>query len=374
MIYLDYAATTPMTEGALAAYSEVAKKLAGNPSSLHDMGGQAATAIMWARRVIANKLRVHEDGIIFTGSGTEGNLLAILSLAKGAHRGKHIISCMAEHTSVHAALNTLERESFDITKLPLKKEGIIDLASLEAAIRPDTTLITIQHVNSEIGSIQPVKAIAQLAKRFGILVHVDCVQSFCKLDVAEFSGQVDAITVSAHKLGGPKGCGAIYINPHVRTTPVFPGVTHEKGLRGGTLDTPSIVAMAVAVEEFQYYIDEQWQLRQDLIAALDQKRFQVIEASKENQLPNICGICMRGIEGQYVMLKLNEEGIAISTGSACDINSASGTKAILALGKTLTEARQFFRISFGSKTKREEIVKVHEALNKINVGTAKYFE
>lgn len=173
-------------------------------------------------------------------------------------------------------------------------------------------------------------------------------------------------------MGGPKGCGAVYINPHVRATPVFPGVTHEKGLRGGTLDTPSIVAMAVAVEEFEYDIDYQSQLRQDLIASLDKKLFQVIEASSENQLPNICGICMRGVEGQYVMLKLNEKGIAISTGSACDMNSASGTKAILAMGKSLTEARQFFRISFGSKTKREEIAEVNEALNNINVTTGAF--
>ena len=365
MIYLDYAATTPMTEGAIEAYSEAARKLSGNPSSLHDMGGRATAAVRWARKVIANKLGVHEDGMIFTGSGTEGNILAILSIAREAHRGKHIISCLAEHTSVHAALNTLEREGFEITKLPLTKEGIIDLDSLEKAIRPDTTLITIQHVNSEIGSIQPVKAIAELAKNFGILIHVDCVQSFCKLDVTGLSGQVDAITISAHKVGGPKGCGAVYINPRVRATPVFPGVTHEKGLRGGTLDTPSIVAMAVAVEEFVYNIGYQWQLRQDLIESLDKRLFQVIEAPFENQLPNICGICMGGVEGQYVMLKLNGEGICISTGSACDINSASGTKAILAMGKSLTEARQFFRISFGSETKREEIAKVNEALHNI---------
>lgn len=367
MIYLDYAATTPMTEGAIRAYSEVAREFAGNPSSLHDMGGKAAAAVMWARKVIADKLGVHQDGIIFTGSGTEGNLLAILSLARGAHRGKHIISCMAEHTSVHAALNTLEGEGFEITRLPLTPEGILDVASLEMAIRPDTTLISIQHVNSEIGTIQPIKGIAEVAKKFGIRTHVDCVQSFCKLDLTDFSGEVDGITVSAHKIGGPKGCGAIYLNPRVRATPVFPGVTHEKGLRGGTLDSPSIVAMAVAVEEFKYDIDAQWQLRQDLIKGLDKELFQVIEASSENQLPNICGICLSGFEGQYVMLKLNEEGIYISTGSACDINSASGTKAILAMGKSLTEARQFFRISFGSNTTRDEIEKVNEVLHKITV-------
>ncbi|WP_332649906.1 cysteine desulfurase family protein [Lysinibacillus sp. 54212] len=365
MIYLDYAATTPMTARAIAAYSEAAQELAGNPSSLHDMGGRAAAAVTWARKVIAEELGVHEDGIIFTGSGTEGNLLGILSLAKGARGGKHIISCMAEHTSVHAALNTLEGEGYKVTRLPLTQEGIIDLASLEMAIRSDTTLISIQHANSEIGTVQPVKEIARIAKRFGVRIHVDCVQSFCKLDITDFSGEVDGITVSAHKVGGPKGCGAVYLNPRVRATPVFPGVTHEKGLRGGTLDTPSIVAMAVGVEEFKYNIDYQRQLRHDLLEGLDSSLFQVIEAPAENQLPNICGICMKGIEGQYVMLKLNEDGIYISTGSACDINSASGTKAILAMGKSLTEARQFFRISFGSETTHEEIATVNKALHRI---------
>ena len=365
MTYLDYAASSPMNDKAITAYSEVARKMYGNPSSLHDAGGQAASVISWSRKVIANKLGVNPDGVIFTGSGTEGNILAILSLARSEKRGRHIITSMAEHTSVHAAMNTLEREGFEVTRLPLAENGVIDLNQLEAAIRPDTTLISIQHVNSEIGTIQPVLEITKLAKSYGISYHVDCVQSFCKLDIATFGKDVDAITISAHKIGGPKGCGAIYLNPFVRATPVFPGVTHERGLRGGTLDTPSIVAMAVAVEDYQYDLDYQWALRKKLIESLNHEMFQIIEGTFTQQLPNICGICMKGVEGQYVMLKLNEQDIYISTGSACDINSASGTKAILAMGRTVQEARQFFRLSFGVQTTMNDIVKSARALSHI---------
>ena len=365
MTYLDYAASSPMNDRALVAYREVASKMYGNPASLHDVGGQAASAIAWARNVIATRLGVNPDGVIFTGSGTEGNILAILSLARSEKRGRHIITSMAEHTSVHAAMNTLEREGFDVTRLPLTKHGVVDLKLLEAAIRPDTTLISIQHVNSEIGTIQPVLEIAKLAKAYGISYHVDCVQSFCKLNVAAFGNEVDALTISAHKIGGPKGCGAIYLNPFVRVTPVFPGVTHERGLRGGTLDTPSIVAMAVAVEDYRYDLSFQWQLRQQLIKSLHPETFQVIEGPFSHQLPNICGICMKGVEGQYIMLKLNEQHIYISTGSACDINSASGTKAILAMGKSIQEARQFFRISFGAQTTMQDIAKCARALSDV---------
>ena len=363
MTYLDYAASSPMNERAVVAYSEVASKMYGNPSSLHDVGGQAASAIAWARKVIADKLGVNPDGVIFTGSGTEGNILAILSLARSEKHGRHIITSMAEHTSVHAAMNALEREGFEVTRLSFTESGVIDLEELKAAIRPDTTLISIQHVNSEIGTIQPVLEIAKLAKLHGVSYHVDCVQSFCKLNIATFGKEVDAITISAHKIGGPKGCGAIYLNPFVRATPVFPGVTHERGLRGGTLDTPSIVAMAVAVEDYQYNFNYQWALREKLIKSLHHEKFQVIEGVFTQQLPNICGICMKGIEGQYVMLKLNEKDIYISTGSACDINSASGTKAILAMGKSVQEARQFFRMSFGVQTTINDIVKSARALS-----------
>ncbi|GLC90591.1 cysteine desulfurase family protein [Lysinibacillus piscis] len=360
MIYLDYAATSPMTAKAIEAYSEVAKRYYGNSASLHDLGGQAHHFVEQARAIIANALQVKSDGVIFTGSGTEGNILAILSLAMVAKKGKHIISSQAEHTSVHAALNTLEKMGYRITKLPLKSNGCISVEQLREAIEEETSVISIQHVNSEIGSIQPIADIAHMAKQANILLHVDCVQSFCKVPLQV---QVDALTVSAHKIGGPKGCGAIYINPTLRVPALTPGVTHERGLRGGTLDTPAIVAFATAVEEYKYEQHHYEKLRQFFKQHLP-KNCCLIES--EEQLPTICGIVMRKVEGQYVLLKLNEAGICISTGSACDIHSDSGTKAILSMGYSVTEARQFFRISFGPSTTIEQLETVQQQLSMID--------
>lgn len=364
MIYLDYAATSPMTEAAIDAYSQIAKEVYGNTSSLHDAGGKAHFLLEEARAIIANKMGVNRDGIIFTGSGTEGNIIAILSLAR-AGKGRHVITSAAEHTSVHAAMNTLEREGFEVTKLSLTSDGVINLDELKGAIREDTVLISIQHVNSEIGSIQPVEEIANIASEHGIPYHVDCVQSFCKLDITQFSQKVDSITVSAHKIGGPKGCGAIYLNPRRRIVHVFPGVTHEKGIRGGTVDTPAIIAMATAVEQYKYHLEKHWQLRKRLKEFISDSPIEWIESQEEKQFPSICGLCIPGLEGQYVMLSLNEENICISTGSACDINSASGTKAILAMGHTLSKARQFFRVSFGEGTTEQHIELLGTQLNRL---------
>ncbi|MGD2199990.1 cysteine desulfurase family protein [Lysinibacillus fusiformis] len=346
---MDYAATTPMTKKALEAYVEVAQRYYGNSSSLHDLGGQAHYFIQQSREIIANELGVNSDGVIFTGSGTEGNIMAILSLALASKKGKHIISSQAEHTSVHAALNTLEKMGFEVTKLPLQKDGCIDSKQLLLAIRKDTALISIQHVNSEIGSIQPVEKIIEAAKESAVYCHIDCVQSFGKLTIPRGG---DAMTISAHKIGGPKGCGAVYINPAIRVPALTPGVTHERGLRGGTLDTPSIVSFAAAVENNSYERKHYEELRRYFKSRLP-KAGRLIECKQ--QLPNICGVMMSKVEGQYVLLKLNEAGISISTGSACDIHSESGTKAILSMNYSMEAARQFFRISFGDSTTFKEI-------------------
>lgn len=359
MIYMDYAATSPMMRESLEAYVEVAQRYYGNSASLHDLGGQALYFVQHSREVVAHALGVRSDGVIFTGSGTEGNLIAILSLALASKKGKHIISSQAEHTSVHAALNTLEKKGFTVTKLPLQRDGCVDLRQLQQAIREDTALITIQHVNSEIGSILPVEKIVEIARKSNIFCHVDCVQSFGKLAIPKGA---DAITISAHKIGGPKGCGAIYINPAIRVPALTPGVTHERGLRGGTLDTPAIVAFAAAIENYQYELQHYETLRNYFEKNLPET-CQIVECKQ--QLPNICGVMMEKVEGQYVLLKLNEAGICISTGSACDIHSESGTKAILSMGFSFEAARQFFRISFGPSTTLDDIAKLKRELANI---------
>ncbi|MFF2753829.1 cysteine desulfurase family protein [Psychrobacillus sp. NPDC058041] len=370
MNYLDYAASMPMTENALATYLQAATYFTANPSSPHDAGNKAALLVEQSRQKIAQSAHVNPDGVYFTGSGTEGNLIAIMSIARAlANRGKgkHIITSMAEHTSVHAAMNSLEIEGFKVTRLPFTEEGIVSLTAIKEAITEDTILLSIQHVNPEIGSIQPIEAIAQITKQYGVRFHVDCVQSFGKLPLDTFSNDVDAMTFSAHKIGGPKGCGAIYINPRCPVQPLFPGLTHEKSLRGGTIDTPAIAAFAVALqhEQEEQIIDRHWTFRRRMQEAFRGTNCTFVEAPSQFQFPSVCGMRILGMEGQLVMLKLNELGIYISTGSACDVNSASGTKAILAMGYDIDEARQFFRISFGPSTSEENIEHLIQALLQI---------
>ena len=207
-------------------------------------------------------------------------------------------------------------------------------------------------MNNSATVIKTVEKFAQMVKAAGILFHVDCVQSFCKLPVDHFASEVDAITVSAHKIGGPKGCGAVYINPKLNVLPLTPGVTHERGLRGGTVDTPAVVAFAVAVESYTYDEAHYKVLRETLVQNLPNS-YKFVAC--DPQLPTICGFFTEKYEGQYVLLKLNEVGICISTGSACDIHSESGTKAVIAMGYSIDEARKFFRISFGPQTTNEQI-------------------
>lgn len=358
LFYFDYAATAPMKKEVIATYAEVARTFFGNTSSLHDEGGRAKNSVEVARKIIAARLGVSMDGIIFTGSGTEGNIMAIVSLARASGK-RHIITTQAEHTSVHAAMNILAREGYTITKLPLLCGGGVSLAMIEAALTKETALISIQHVNSETGAIQPIEAIARLAKKHAILFHCDCVQSFGKLLI---DAPMDAITISAHKIGGPKGCGAVYINPHLTVPSLTPGVTHEKGMRGGTLNTPAIIAFAHAVELFSYDASHYQHLRQQFVANLSTE-FTIV--SCEQQLPSICGVFSKKFEGQYIMLGANQKGFAISTGSACDIFSEDGTKTIHAMGYSDSLARRFFRVSMGEYTTSKSAIKLAQTLSNI---------
>ncbi len=366
MIYVDYAATAPMSEQALATYEEIAKRFYGNPSSPHDEGTNAKQILENARRMIANCAGALPSGIYFTGSGTEGNLIAILSIAHAnAKKGKHIITSAAEHTSVHAAMNVLEQEGYRITRLPLGENGLVSVEEIRQAICAETTLISIQHVNPEIGTIQPIEEIAQLAKQYDVRCHIDCVQSFTKLPLENFASIVDAMTFSAHKVGGPKGCGAVYIHPKCRVVPLFPGLTHEGGLRGGTVDVPGIAAFAVAAIESKEQTNIAYlsTLRNKLKDLLSDSPYQFVEApNTSQQYPAVCGMRMNGLEGQYIMLRLNQRGIYLSTGSACDAFSATGTKAIMAMGYHIDEARQFFRISFSRQTSMDDIEQLAGAL------------
>lgn len=359
-MYLDYAATAPMTAEAIACYVEIAKKYYGNASSLHEDGWLAQQLLTRARQMIADIAGVSSRGLYFTGSGTEANIIGIMSLALASPK-KHIVTSLAEHTSVHAAMNALERMGYTITRLPLERHGLIDCEAVARAMTDDTCLCAIQHINPEIGAIQPIEQLSELAIRCGVMMHVDCVQSFTKMKLP-FAQHVTSMAFSAHKIGGPK-CGAVYIHPEASIAPLFPGLTHEGGLRGGTVDVAGIGAFAVAAQQSAQTVNDAHyeQLRASLRKQLNPKKYTIIDSKQ--QYAGICGLYVHGYEGQYVMLKLSEAGVMISTGSACGSRTESGTKTILAMGATVDEGRQFFRISFGSATTMTNIRDVCQILN-----------
>lgn len=362
MHYFDYAATTPLHPKAASVYTKIAQSCYGNTTSLHEIGTEAQNIVTYCRQQLAEQLGVNSAGIYFTGGGTESNLLSILSLAKAnQHKGKHIISTLGEHPSIDSALEYLQEDGFTVTKIPFTEDGIINIDLLKEAITDQTILISVQHINPEIGTIQPLEKIAQYARVHGILLHSDCIQSFGKVDLQPIAKIVDSLTISGHKVYGPKGIGIAYINPQYRIVPVFPGLIHEAGFRGGTLNVPAIAALAEALQQTEIYFTEEQQFityRHALISKLEahQDLFTIYAAkTEEQQLPHIVGIGVSNIEGQLMMLELNRHGFAISTGSACQVGQLTSSKIMIALQIGPQKAKEFIRISFGKSTTLENV-------------------
>lgn len=370
MIYFDYAATTPLDSEAAEVYIQAATEYFGNSSSLHDIGGQAHGLLENCREELANLLKVDKKGLFFTSGGSEGNFLAIEALLSAPKRpGSHIIAGIAEHSSIHGALNRLT--GYTITYLPLNASGLIDLDELAASITSETVLITIQHVNSEIGTIQPLEKIAAISRENNIHFHSDFVQSFGKIDLKQLTPLVSSFSFSGHKIYGPKGVGGVYINPSITWSPFFPGGSHEKGFRPGTLNVPAIAAMTVAAEKInsRMSIDHErfWALRKAFIETLEpiKNLIHIYQAEIDSQLPSIIGLRTFGIEGQWMMLECNRLGFAISTGSACQIGMQSPAKVMQALGLDGKEAKEFIRISFGHSTTIDEVVRLGQTIKTI---------
>ncbi|WP_113930145.1 IscS subfamily cysteine desulfurase [Bacillus sp. P14.5] len=368
MKYFDYAATTPIDSEALQVYMEAASHFYGNTSSLHDTGTKAAHLLQECRKTLAGLLGVSSEGIYFTSGGTESNHLGILSLAlENKHRGTHIITGMAEHSSVHSAMGYLKEQGFEITLLPFKNDGTISLEDLEKAIRHDTILISIAHVNGEIGSVQKIENIARTCQDKGILLHTDMVQSFGKHDLSKIAPLVDSLSVSSHKIYGPKGVGAVYIHPRHPARSIFPSQTHEGGLRGGTVNTPGIAAFISAAEKVSSGSQgaDYDRLREIFINGLKARLKEsvvILEAPPENQVPHVIGLCIKGIQGQWAMLECNRRGFAISTGSACQTGQQAGSKTVMALGLPEQAGKEFIRISFGKDTTKEDVAELVKVL------------
>lgn len=372
MIYLDNAATTPMSKMARDAYQKAAERFFGNPSSLHDAGSEAERVLESSRKVIADAAKVVARGLYFTGSGTEANFLAIVSLCHAnKDKGKHLITTAVEHSCVTNTFNWLESQGFEVTRLKVDNKGRVLTENLKNAIRPDTILASVQHANSETGTLQDLEKIGAVLKENDVLFHSDCVQTFCKLPIDAEGWHLDAFSISAHKVHGPKGVGASWIRPGVNWKPFFPEASQENRFRPGTVDVPSAVAFAAAVKEFGS-LREEYSQKMDIlsrrfmdnIADLEGNRL-TFEGDPENKLANILGIRLHNMEGQFAMLECSQQGVGISTGSACRANEQKPSPSLLAMGRSEEEARQFIRVSFGMINNETEIDRAAEVLKNV---------
>lgn len=372
MIYLDYAATTPMSPVAMDAYQHAAKLFYGNSQSLHDAGSDAEGALEGSRKFISSALNVPARGLYFTGSGSEASFLALSSIAI-AHReqGNHIITTQTEHSSVRNTCTWLESQGFRITRLAVQSSGLIDLNELKNVLREDTILVSIQHVNSETGVIQPLEKIGALLRNHQAVFHSDMVQSFGKLEIKPENWNIQSLSVSAHKIHGPKGMGACYISPSETWEPLIPGTTHERGLRPGTVNVPAVVAFAAAVKEatpdMKKHFNRVMSLKKQLIHGLNESIGDsiTIEGDPELCSPYILGLRIHGMEGQFAMLECSQHGLGISTGSACRINEQKPSATLLAMARSREEAINFIRLSFDPQTTETEIEQSSEILSSI---------
>ena len=373
MHYFDYAATTPLRQEAASVFVSVSQQQFGNTTSLHDVGGAAQNVLEYSRKNLAALLGIRSEGIYFTSGGTESNYLALVSLAEAAKRkGNHIILSAAEHPSLHSAAAYLEQQGFHITMIPFTATGIIDMQALEEAITNDTTVVSVQHCNPEIGTIQPIREISELVKSKGIYLHSDCVQSFGKLSVTEISPYVDSLSVSSHKVYGPKGVGAVYIDPRIRAVPLFPGATQEKGFRGGTVNVPGIAAFVTAAELVDSKQTDFLELRSVFLNTLStHKELFTIYGSpyQSEQLAQIIGMCVNHSEGQLIMLELNRRGFAVSTGSACQVGQQHSSMTMGAMNIPAHMEKGLVRISFGETSTVENVRELAEALLEVAIFT-----
>lgn len=362
MIYLDSAATTPMSTAALEAYRETAQRYYGNSSSMHDIGSDAEGALQGSRELIASLLNVPAHGLRFTGCGSEATFLALASMAE-AHKGngRHIITTRLEHSSVNNTMTRLSQQGFEISYAPVDPDGRVDPDGLEKQLREDTILVSIQHVNSETGVIQPVERVGELLKDHQAVFHSDMVQGFCKMPTDLQALQVDSVTLSAHKIHGPKGVGAAYIHPKTAWRPFLPGTTHENGFRPGTVDVPAIAAFAAAAKEAagvrQSNYEHVARLKHTLIEKLKSRCGDAVnvEGHPEQCSPYIIGMRIYGMEGQHAMLECNRLGLAVSSGSACKTNDQDPSQTLIAMGRSEQEARSAIRLSFNATITEEQV-------------------
>lgn len=370
-IYADNAATTRLSDTALKAMLPYMQEEYGNPSSLHSVGQRAQEALTEARARIAARLGCQPTEVIFTSGGSEADNQAIRSVAAfGKLKGKtHIISTAFEHHAVLHTLEALEKEGFTVTLLDVHEDGMVSAQQVEEAITPDTCLVTIMYANNEIGTVQPIAEIGEVCRRHGVLFHTDAVQAVGHLPVNVVEQNIDMLSLSAHKFHGPKGIGVLYARRGVPIFPLIHGGAQERNRRGGTENIPAIVGMAAALDEACDHLDEDTRkltaLRERLIAGLSQIPHSVLNGHRKHRLPGTVNFCFEGIEGESLLLLLDDKGVYASSGSACTSGSLDPSHVLLAIGRPHEIAHGSLRLSLSPDTTVEEVDYMVEAITDV---------
>ena len=360
MIYADNAATTKMSDAAVNTMTKVIRETWGNPSSLYQTGQRAKEVLEAARSEVAAAIGAEAREIVFTSGGSEADNQAIRSAAElGKKKGKtHIISTAIEHHAVLHTLKRLEAEGFTVTLLPVHENGIVEASEVEAAITDETCLVTIMFANNEIGSIQPIREIGALCRAKGVLFHTDAVQAVGHVPVDVVLDNIDFLSASAHKFHGPKGVGFLYARKGIKLTNLIEGGAQERGRRAGTENVPGIAAMATALTEAVSHVAENTTrltaVRDRLIAGLSEIPHAALNGDANRRLPSNVNFCFEGIEGESLLLLLDDRGIAASSGSACTSGSLDPSHVLLAIGRVHDVAHGSLRLSIGEDITDEE--------------------
>ena len=370
-IYLDNAATTKMSKAAINAMLPYMDEIYGNRSSLHSVGQRANEALVNARERIAKALGCEAREITFTSGGSEADNQAIISAARiGEKSGKkHIISTAFEHHAVLHTLEKLEKEGFEVTLLDVHENGLVTPEQVAEAIRKDTCLVTVMYANNEIGTIQPIAEIGKVCREKGVLFHTDAVQAVGHLHINVKEQNIDMLSLSAHKFHGPKGIGALYARKGIRLATLIEGGAQERGKRAGTENIPAIMGMAAALEQAFSHIDENTAkltaLRDRLISGISEIPHSILNGDAKKRLPGNVNFCFEGIEGESLLLLLDDKGVCASSGSACTSGSLDPSHVLLTIGRVHDVAHGSLRLTLSEENTEEEIEYTVKAVREV---------